>query len=192
MTDTDAKGEASPAFLEVAEEQRLLELLDYLEEKIPVHYRAELLSYLLPRAIGHASESSGGPPRTERADDAVESESLASVGRPPDEDAGRSFGTESYQALFSRRGETLLKALAAIRFAESRLGVRWMTPGEIVRLLSEIDDSHKLYRSNVSNALRKEPVLVSRRGRGRGFEYGLTRPGRARVDRELALLGIDH
>ncbi len=174
------------SFLAEAEEGRLLELLDYLEERIPSAYRVELLSYLLPRAI---------PDERVAAVRGVMSEEDARAARPA---AGRHgteergvVGLESYLALFAGRGNTLLKALASLRFAEAQLGVRWLTPAEIVRLLGEIDDAPRVYRSNVSNVLRKEESLVARRPRGRGYEYGLTKPGRARVMRELSLLGID-
>jgi hypothetical protein len=96
----------------------------------------------------------------------------------------------AYAGLLARRGETLLKALAVLHLAEVHLGVRWMTPSEIARLLGEIDDAHTVYRSNLSNALRQEQILVSRRPRGRGYEYGLTLPGRDRVLRELRLSGV--
>jgi hypothetical protein len=69
--------------------------------------------------------------------------------------------------------------------------VRWLTPTEIVRLMGELDEAHKVYRPNVSNVLRKEKTLVARRPRGRGYEYGLTKPGRARVLREVSLLGVE-
>ena len=174
------------SFLAEAEETRLLELLDYLEERIPAAYRVELLSYLLPRAI---------PDEGVAAVRGVMSEEDARVASPvtdrhePEEKGV--VGLETYLALFARRGDTLLKALASLRFAEAQLGVKWLTPTEIVRLLGEIDDAHKVYRSNVSNVLRKEENMVARRPRGRGYEYGLTKPGRARVMRELSLLGID-
>ncbi len=187
MTENQTRAASIHTFLPEAEEKRLLELLDYLEEKIPAAYRVEVLSYLLPRAISKERE-------------------LAPPGAPaiakvrPDSPAPRSRGSkevesvvalESYLALFARRGDILLKALATLRFAETQLGVRRLTPTEIVRLQGELDDSHKVYRSNVSNALRKEQTLVSRRPRGRGYEYSLTKPGRSRVVRELTLLGID-
>jgi len=195
MTENQTRTGAIHTFLPEAEEKRLLELLDYLEEKIPAAYRVEVLSYLLPRAISKERELA--PPGAP---------SIAEV--RPDSPAPRSRGSkevesvvalESYLALFARRGDTLfarrgdilLKALATLRFAETQLGVRRLTPTEIVRLQGELDDSHKVYRSNVSNALRKEQALVSRRPRGRGYEYSLTKPGRSRVVRELTLLGID-
>jgi len=96
-----------------------------------------------------------------------------------------------YATLFGRRGDTLLKALAALHVAESQLDVNWLTPTEIVRLLSDMDASHRAYRSNVSNVLRTEQSLVSRRPRGRGYEYALTTRGRAWVVREINLLSLD-
>jgi len=186
MTGNERQPKLIHSFLAEAEESRLLELLDYLEERIPAAYRVELLSYLLPRAI---------PDEGVAAVRGVMSEEDARVASPvtdrhePEEKGV--VGLETYLALFARRGDTLLKALASLRFAEAQLGVKWLTPTEIVRLLGEIDDAHKVYRSNVSNVLRKEENMVARRPRGRGYEYGLTKPGRARVMRELSLLGID-
>ena len=181
------------SFLAEAEESRLLDLLDYLEEKIPAAYRVELLSYLLPRAIPDEAVAAA-PGRVAAVPGAIAEEDARAerpaAGRHRTEEEGV-VGLESYLALFARRGDTLLKALASLRFAEAHLGVRWLTPTEIVRLLGELDDAHKVYRSNVSNALRKEESMVARRPRGRGYEYGLTKQGRARVMRELSLLGID-
>jgi hypothetical protein len=79
--------------------------------------------------------------------------------------------------------------MAVLHFAATTLSIRWMTPTEIARLIGELDDTHGVYRSNLSNALRKEQDFVSRRPRGRGYEYGLTARGRAQVARELRLLG---
>jgi hypothetical protein len=170
------------------EENRLLELLDYLEKKIPAEYRKELLSFLLPRTIsGERMDAAGVAPRPEEED-------VRPASPAPDKltvDEKEIVRPESYRALFARRGDTLLKALATMRFAETQLEVRWLNPMEIVRLLGELDDTHRIYRSNVSNVLRKEENMVARRPRGRGYEYGLTKAGRARVMRELSLLGID-
>ncbi len=169
------------------EESRLLDLLDYLEQKIPAEYRKELLSFLLPRTLtGRQSET------THTAIPSAEPR------HPPADQSRRAIDEEypirleSYRALIARRGETLLKAMATLLLAEAQIEVRWLTPREIVRLMSELDDDKKIYRSNVSNVLRNEATLVARRSRGRGFEYRLTKPGRARVLRELSLLEIEH
>lgn len=177
------------AFLAADEEDRLLDLLDYLEDKIPAAYRAEVLSFFLPRAITDERVlTQPGEPSVDR-DGHFKGPAAGSHGDKEKEEGISSL--EAYHTLFARRGDTLLKALASLRFAETQLGIRWLTPTEIVRLLGDLDDDHHVYRSNVSNVLRKEESLVARRPRGRGYEYGLTRPGRARVMRELSLVRID-
>ena len=178
------------AFLAADEEDRLLDLLDYLEDKIPAAYRAAVLSFLLPRAITDARVlTEPGAPSVVDRDGHLKGPAAGSHGDKEKEEGISSL--EAYHTLVARRGDTLLKALASLRFAETQLGIRWLTPTEIVRLLGDLDDDHHVYRSNVSNVLRKEESLVARRPRGRGYEYGLTRPGRARVMRELSLMRID-
>ena len=199
MNENGKEADTVHTFLEESEERRLTALFAYLEKKIPAAYRVELLSYLLPRAIPRASMEERQPPfPTAPAAHFVAAHLEAEL--PLEESAPRVLGHEegqpavalhSYLPLFARRGKTLLKALATIWLAETRLGVSWLTPAEIVRLQEDFDADHKVYRSNVSNVLRKETALISRRPRGRGYEYGLTRAGRDRVERELTLLGID-
>lgn len=197
MTEDDRQPKLIHSILAEDEEIRLLELLDYLDERVPAEYRSELLAFLLPRTLPagqdvrmsqrpvvSASDPGGlsGQRGTPEAGGAVRSPRAEEQPVPE---------LESYRALFARRGDTLLKALATLRFAETKLEVRWLTPTEIVRLMGELDEAHKVYRPNVSNVLRKEKTLVARRPRGRGYEYGLTKPGRARVLREVSLLGVE-
>jgi hypothetical protein len=184
MPKNTTNGRLRPSFLASTEEERLRALFAYLEARVPAAYRSEVLSYLLPRALPTPSDRPQDAPPPLPASSAVNqgrSRAAARSGNPE---------MEPYAELLSRRGETLLKALVALHLAGTVLGIRWMTPTELARLLGEIDDKHRVYRSNLSNALRKEQDLVSRRRRGRGYEYELTARGHARVARELRLLGF--
>lgn len=94
---------------------------------------------------------------------------------------------DAYMPILMRRGDVLLKALAGLHLAETFLEVRWMTPAELADLLGEKAGARSVYRSNLSNALRRETALVARQRRGRGWCYSLTDQGRRRIEREMRL-----
>jgi hypothetical protein len=183
MSKQRTENEPGSSFLGETEDERLVDLFSYLDNRVPAPYRSAVLTYLLPRALPMPAvrKLQSPPPRPGRP---AAAQRLAAEAQ-----SGERLEIDPYAVILSRRGETLLKAMAVLHFAATTLSIRWMTPTEIARLIGELDDTHGVYRSNLSNALRKEQDFVSRRPRGRGYEYGLTARGRAQVARELRLLG---
>ncbi|MFQ5743266.1 MAG: hypothetical protein ACE5HV_06715 [Acidobacteriota bacterium] len=170
-TMTRRKRPNALSFLDDREQRQLKELLDYLDLEVPGPFRTTLLAHLLGRVVplplaslGYPRQSLSGPLFENRVDLAC------------------------FVACFSQRGNVLLKSLAALHLGEVRLGVHWMTPRELATLISSTAAGTTPYRSNVSNMLRRETTLVTRRRRGRGFEYALTDRGRKLVDHHLRLL----
>ena len=163
------------------ERDKINRLISYVEAEVPDVYRTVVLDYLLRLRSSTAAPSA---PTWQRAG----STSPAAIDHSA---ARRSVDVSIYDSLLSRRGEPLLKSLAALHASETQLEVRWMTPAEITFFLRDIAGVTSAYRSNISNALRREPALVVRRPRGRGYEYGLTRRGHSYLQRRLRLVDAD-
>ena len=173
------QGPVSP--VSPTERNEINRLISYVEAEVPDAYRTVVLDYLL-RMRSPATPTSA--PTWQRDGNASQAAIDRSVAR-------HSVDVSIYDSLLSRRGEPLLKSLAALHASETQLEVRWMTPAEITVFLRDIAGVTSAYRSNISNALRREPALVVRRRRGRGYEYGLTRRGHSYLERRLRLVDAD-
>ena len=163
------------------EHDEINRLISYVEAEVPADYRAVVLDYLLRFRSPRAAIS---VPARQHERTAVQATGGHSADR-------HSIDLSIYDSLLSRRGEPLLKSLAALHASETQLRVRWMTPAEITFFLRDIAGVTTAYRSNISNALRREPALVVRRRRGRGYEYGLTPRGHSYLERRLRLVDAD-
>lgn len=160
-------------------ERRLLaarRLVDEIDSRFPSGYRRAVLRALLPLTLAEVPASGRGGM----------ADAPDRVSRPP---STRALDTDRYVPILAAPGRTLLKALAALEMASSQLGITWMSPTEIERLLKRRLHLRSIYRSNLSSALSTAQDLVERRGRGRGYEYRITRKGRRKLERELAILG---
>ncbi len=173
------QGPVSP--VSPTERDEINRLISYVEAEVPDVYRTVVLDYLLRLRSPFTATSA---PAWQPDGNAVE----ATV---DDSAARHSVDVSIYDSLLARRGEPLLKSLAALHASETQLEVRWMTPAEITFFLRDIAGVTSAYRSNISNALRREPALVVRRPRGRGYEYGLTRRGHSYLKRRLRLVDAD-
>lgn len=164
-----------------SERDSLARLIEFVEGEVPEQYRAAVLGHLLPRVLG--AEAAGGEqlptvPVTNAAEGSLRDHPAAP----------QRIDLSAYEVLLLRRGEPLLKALIALHVGRVQLGIRWMTPAEIAFFLREVAGVRSAYRSNISNALRREETLVTRRPRGRGYEYGLVRRGDGFLERQLRLV----
>lgn len=169
---------------------RFASLIEILESELPPGYRGETYRILAPRLLRDAARESKARERPvpERAPDYVSGRQAGGA----EEGAGietAELNLAPYAGLLSGPGNTRLKALAALDVAASQLGVFWMKPAEVERLLIERAGARSIYRTNLSTALSKARGLVDRRRRGRGYEYRITDLGRDTLHRELALLG---
>ncbi len=153
---------------------RALVLIGAIEDRVPAEYRVPLFSALLGGGVDRAESE-------RRRDSATE----ASPAAP--EWVGIDLG--AYVKALSGPGRLLEKALITLEIVVTQMGVEWMTPAEIERFLVERARATHVYRTNVSNALRRARGLVDRRRRGRAYEYRLTEAGAAVVEREIAILG---
>lgn len=164
-----------------AERDEINRLISYVEAEVPDPYRTVVLSHLLRL---RSQDAATAEPTKQREGAATP----GAVGQYTDR---LSVDVSIYGSLLGRRGEPLVKSLAALHASETQLGVRWMTPAEVTFFLREIAGIPSAYRSNISNALRQEQALVTRRPRGRGYEYGLTRRGHSYLERRLRLDAAD-
>lgn len=156
--------------------QRALELIRAIESQVPAEYRVTLFTAMMGTAL-HDVAGSGGRQWT---DAAVETQSVADL-------VGIDLG--AYAKALAGPGRLLAKALITLEIVVTQMDIGWMTPAEIERFLVERARATHVYRTNVSNALRRAPGLVDRRRRGRAYEYRITDSGRAVVEREIAILG---
>jgi len=156
--------------------ERALRLISTIESKVPAEYRVTLFTALL----GSGLDTGGEGDERGRQDSAAESQSAAAW-------VGIDLG--AYAKALAGPGRLLAKALITLDIVLTQMGIDWMTPAEIERFLVERARATHVYRTNVSNALRRAPGLVDRRRRGRAYEYRITEAGRAVVERELAILG---
>lgn len=170
---------------------RLSSLIQILETELPADYRVETYRLLAPSLVRTpASPDDRDTGSTGAADPAEPSGSAVPAGirGTPDIESGR-LDLAAYTGVLSTTGKTLLKSLAALEIAGMQLGVNWLTPAEIERLLVDRAGARSIYRTNVSTALSQARGLADRRRRGRGYEYRLTAQGRETLHRELALAG---
>lgn len=166
---------------------RLRSLIDVLEGELPLPYRVEAFRLLARRVLGDIA-----PPDVQ-PDELAPSRPAAAIegeqSQPPGALEGARLDVGPYAAILARPGRTTLKGLVALEIALSQLGITWMTPAEIERLLSERCGVRSIYRTNLSSGLGEARGLVDRRRRGRGFEYRIAAQGRETLRRELALGG---
>lgn len=159
--------------------QRALELIGEIESRVPTEYRVPLFTALLADLRGGlgAGNEPGG---RQRQDGLAEAQHAAKW-------VGIDLG--AYAKALSGPGRLLSKALITLDIVFTQMNIDWMTPAEIERFLVERARATHVYRTNVSNALRRARGLVDRRRRGRAYEYRLTEAGHAAVEREIAILG---
>ncbi len=155
-----------------------VELIRALEARVPADYRLALFEAIV-RADAQAFAPAGvrlGP---------------ASDGVAPSASVADWVGIDLnvYAKALSGPGRLLAKTLVTLEIVASQMSVDWMTPAEIERFLVERARATHVYRTNVSNALRRARGLVDRRRRGRAYEYRLTKAGRGVVEREIAIFG---
>ena len=156
---------------------RALELINEIESRVPAQYRVTLFTALLTDGLGGAGDGVRGRQRQDGL-----------VGPPRTADwVGIDLG--AYAKALSGPGRLLSKALITLEIVVTQMTIEWMTPAEIERFLVERARATHVYRTNVSNALRRARGLVDRRRRGRAYEYRLTEAGRDVVEREIAILG---
>ncbi len=155
--------------------ERALELINEIESRVPAEYRVTLFEVLLADLRGETGVR--GRPRQEPSTD------------PQSATAWVGIDLETYAKALSGPGRLLAKALITLEIVDSQMHIDWMTPAEIERFLVERARATHVYRTNVSNALRRARGLVDRRRRGRAYEYRLTEAGRSVVEREIAILG---
>ena len=153
--------------------ERLNAFIELIEDRVPAGYRRLVFRAVAPRIL---TEPEAGLQR-----------------RTPITVPRRSLELDAalYNPILSSSGKTLLKSLVALHAAQRQLGLAWMTPAEIERFLVERARVRRIYRTNISNALRDARELVNRRRRKRAYEYALTERGELRVLRELRLLGLE-
>jgi len=154
--------------------QRALELIQAIESQVPAEYRVTLFTALFEEDLGE------GAAARQRQDSAAEAQSAADW-------VGIDLG--AYAKALAGPGRLLAKALITLEIVDTQMNIDWMTPAEIERFLVERARATHVYRTNVSNALRRARGLVDRRRRGRAYEYRITEAGRAVVEREIAILG---
>ena len=152
--------------------RRALDLIQAIESRVPSEYRLTLFTALL-----------------EVADVAAEPSRQETAGEQQSATQGIGVDLGAYARALSGPGRLLAKALITLEIVATQMSIDWMTPAEIERFLVERARATHVYRTNVSNALRRARGLVDRRRRGRAYEYRLTEAGRAVVERELAILG---
>lgn len=160
-------------------------LIDIIDAEIPPPYRVELFRILVPGLVTDRRRPTvaEGRPTVARADDG------APAVRPEPRLERTRLDLATYAAVLAQPGKNLLKALVALEVARDQLGIDWMTPAEVERLLADRAGVRSVYRTNLSNALSKAPGMADRRRRGRGYEYRITSLGRETLHREAALLG---
>lgn len=158
-----------------------LGLIDVVEARVPAPYRVAVFEWLARSARPAAAAVAPEHPGVE----------VATAARGPQTSASEWVGVDlaHYAKALSGPGRLLAKALLTLEIVSSQVNAEWMTPAEIERFLVERARATHVYRTNVSNALRRAPGLVDRRRRGRAYEYRLTDAGRSVVERELAILG---
>lgn len=164
--------------LDSAELRILRRLLQFLDSEVPGPYRIPLFTHLLHRLAPRPAAAvrparRRGFPRDEAA--------------PPP----TPITLRPYRVILQRRGNNLLKALAALDAAERQVGTAWLTPRQVTDLLKDAAGSRSIYRSNVSNALRTAEEVVDRRREGRGYAYRITTHGRETLERELRLGDVE-
>jgi hypothetical protein len=157
---------------------RAIEVIEAVESRLPESYRVAAFRVLLAAEL-HVGPLAGG---------VRQAEVPASPGRVPNADW---VGIElaPYVNALAGPGRLLPKALITLEIVAKQIQAEWMTPSEIERFLVERARATHIYRTNVSNALRRAPGLVDRRRRGRAYEYRITEAGRLVVEREIAILG---
>lgn len=174
-------GEAPTLPLPPRAVSRLQSLIDILDAEIPSDYRVELFRLvapsLLPASRLEAPRGEGAP--TPAGSEEEDSPTLAR----------KRLDLAPYAPVLNQPGKNTLKALAALEAGRDQLGIDWMTPAEVERMLVERAGVRSVYRTNLSNALGKAAGLADRRRRGRGYEYRITPTGRESLHRELALAG---
>ena len=156
---------------------RALELINEIESRVPAAYRVSLFTALLTDGLGGAADAMGRHQRQDGLLDATRAADWVGI------DLG------AYAKALSGPGRLLSKALITLEIVVTQMSIEWMTPAEIERFLVERARATHVYRTNVSNALRRARGLVDRRRRGRAYEYRLTEAGRDVVEREIAILG---
>lgn len=161
---------------------RVRTLIDILDAEIPPPYRVELFRLLAPGLVPTAQAPPGQPSPPLPPPRAVGPAAEPRLERTR-------LDLAPYAAILAQPGKNLLKAMVALEVARDQLGIDWMTPAEVERLLAERAGVRSVYRTNLSNALSKAPGMADRRRRGRGYEYRITALGRETLHREAALLG---
>lgn len=156
--------------------QRALELIHAIESKVPAEYRVALFAALLGADLGAGARAGGG----QRLDSVAETQSAADW-------MGIDIG--AYAKVLAGPGRLLVKALITLEIVVTQMSIDWMTPAEIERFLIERARATHVYRTNLSNSLRRARGLVDRRRRGRAYEYRITEAGRAVVVREVTIVG---
>lgn len=182
----------------LAELDRLAVLAGAVDARIPPRYRRDAFRVMAERAVGPkdrrdrhgmgAQEPAGQPPQapSAAADPALPLDGLQAAMAAGE---ARHYLT-AHAPLLGHPGRTLLKALLALRVAVDQMGVEWLTPAEMERLLLDHGGASGIYRTNLSNALRVARGRVDRRPRGRGFEYRITTSGREILAAELRRLSL--
>ncbi len=156
--------------------QRALDLIRAIDARVPAEYRVSLFTALLGADLLGVAGTGG----RQRMDAAAETQPTAAL-------VGIDLG--AYAKALAGPGRLLAKALITLDIVVTQMKIDWMTPAEIERFLVERARATNVYRTNVSNALRRARGLVDRRRRGRAYEYRITDAGRAVVEREIAILG---
>jgi hypothetical protein len=159
-----------------AEIHSALELSKEIEATVPAEYRVPLFTALTGADLSRAAAAGD----RQRREAAAESQSAATL-------VGIDLG--AYAKALEGPGRLLTKALITLEIVVTQMGVDWMTPAEIERFLVERARARHVYRTNVSNALRRARGLVDRRRRGRAYEYRITEAGLGVVEREITMLG---
>lgn len=177
----DADAPALPVSPRVV--SRVRTLIDILDAEIPPPYRVELFRLLAPGVLPSAGGEPTQPTGTSRG-----GRTMQRPGSEPRLERTR-LDLAPYAAVLHQPGKNLLKALVALEVARDQLGIEWMTPAEVERMLADRAGVRSVYRTNLSNALSKAPGMADRRRRGRGYEYRVTALGRETLHREAALLG---
>lgn len=156
--------------------QRALDLIQAIDARVPAEYRVTLFTALMGADLRGVAGTVG----RQRMDAAAETPLTADL-------VGIDLG--AYAKALEGPGRLLAKALITLDIVVTQMNIDWMTPAEIERFLVERARATHVYRTNLSNALRRARGLVDRRRRGRAYEYRITDAGRAVVEREIAILG---
>lgn len=158
-----------------------LELIKEIEARVPTEYRVPLFKALVR---GH-----GAAVPAVRPSGGLDGDRAALPAEPPAAADWVGIDLAPYAKSLAGPGRLLVKALITLEIVATQMSVDWMTPAEIERFLVERARASHVYRTNVSNALRRARGLVDRRRRGRAYEYRITEAGRVVVEREIAIFG---